>query len=180
MTTNLSDRFNYDPISGDLTFKMRPRESFGSNQAYNTFLVRDLGKVAGSKSTKPDGSALQVTVCVDYKRMAAHHVIWSMLGRVIPKGMVIDHIDNNPWNNSLSNLRLATRSQNNMNRSMDSRNKSGFKGVSWSKECNKWVAQIGANKKHYHLGVFDDPQKAHEAYVDAAKRLHKEFAKTCS
>ena len=50
--------------------------------------------------------------------------------------------------------------------------KSGFKGVHWVKQSNKWKASIGYNKKNYHLGLFSDPEKAFLVYQDAAKKLH--------
>jgi len=54
--------------------------------------------------------------------------------------------------------------------------KSGFKGVCLSSLHGKWMAQIQVDKKKIHLGLFDDPAEAHSAYVEAAIRLHGEYA----
>jgi hypothetical protein len=49
---------------------------------------------------------------------------------------------------------------------------SGFRGVSWNKPLGKYTAQITFKRKKYHLGVFDSPEKAHEAYLQAKEELH--------
>lgn len=85
----------------------------------------------------------------------------------------VDHRDNNPGNNQRSNLRIATRSENNSNRSIGKRNKSGFKGV--YRSGNKWKAGISKDGKNRHLGSFDTPEEAHNAYRNAAKELYGEF-----
>ena len=58
-----------------------------------------------------------------------------------------DHADRNPLNNRRSNLRLATEFENAQNKSKSKCNTSGFTGVSWDKESNKWAAYIKINKK---------------------------------
>jgi len=55
-------------------------------------------------------------------------------------------------------------------------NKSGFKGVSWSKLHNKWRADITLHDKHYFLGCFECPKKAAKAYDRAARQKFGEFA----
>jgi hypothetical protein len=79
----------------------------------------------------------------------------------------IDHIDGDPLNNKWSNLREATRSQNNANKVGIA---GGLKGASFHKASGLWRADI---KKG--LGYFHTAQEAHEAYVVAAKKLHGEF-----
>jgi hypothetical protein len=89
----------------------------------------------------------------------------------------VDHIDGNSLNNSRSNLRLATRMQNSVNRSLQKNNTSGFKGVHWHGAGGGWASSIRiGNGKRKNLGIFATPQEAHAAYVDAAKIYHGEFA----
>ena len=78
---------------------------------------------------------------------------------------VIDHIDCDRSNNKIENLREVSKSQNALNtKSLHPGNKSGFKGVYWSKVASKWVAQCTTNRKTIYLGCFDDP-------VEAAKKI---------
>lgn len=88
----------------------------------------------------------------------------------------VDHINGIRSDKRWVNLRDATRGENMCNFLQRSNNRSGYKGVCWHKHTGKWVAQISLNKKVQHLGLFDDPVKAHVVYVEAAKRLHGEFA----
>jgi len=88
-----------------------------------------------------------------------------------------DHKNRNPLDNRRSNLRVATPSQNQHNRSKNMKNKSGFKGVSWSDSNNGWIAQIKLNRKAIHLGTFPDPPSAYVAYCAAALRYHGEFSR---
>ena len=89
----------------------------------------------------------------------------------------VDHIDGSRDNDRWLNLREATKSQNAANSRKPNHNTSGFKGVGWAKNECKWVAQIKVNGRHFALGYFDDPQVAHAAYVEAAKRMFGEFAR---
>lgn len=94
-----------------------------------------------------------------------------------PDGMVVDHINGNKLDNRRSNLRVCTRAQNLMNRGKQRNNTSGFKGVSYHKQCSKWMAFIKLNKRFINLGLFDTPEAAALAYNEAAKKYHGEFAK---
>ena len=89
----------------------------------------------------------------------------------------IDHIDGDKLNNQRSNLRLATRSQNNMNAKKRAGCASPFKGVSWSRQKGKWHSRIKLGGKARHLGYFDDESTAAQAYNSAAKQLFGEFAR---
>ena len=87
-----------------------------------------------------------------------------------------DHINGVRDDNRFSNLRLATSSENMCNRGKQVDNTSGFKGVIWNKRDKKWRAQIMQMNRRVYLGHFDSPEAAHQAYVEAAKRLHGDFA----
>ena len=89
----------------------------------------------------------------------------------------IDHIDMDKLNNKIENLRPATKSQNGFNRCKPVHNKSGYKGVSWNKERQKWDAEITFNKQRIRLGRFSDVKRAAQAYAEAAARYHGEFAR---
>lgn len=86
----------------------------------------------------------------------------------------IDHIDGNPHNNAVDNLRLATRSENMMNR-IPRPNKSGHKGV--HPRYGKWAVQVWKNKKCHSLGVYETIEEAIMVHKQGVDRLHGEFAR---
>ena len=73
--------------------------------------------------------------------------------------------------------RICTFQQNHFNRGKQVNNKSGYKGVSWHKQKEKWVAQIKIEGKNKFLGFFTDPEKAYKAYCERAIEHYGEFAK---
>lgn len=104
----------------------------------------------------------------------------TMLHRVImgePEGMTVDHWDGDGLNNRRSNLRVATKAQNNRNQRLTDRNTSGYKGVSWHKGDKRWRACIHVNNRYVHLGHFLTIEEAHLAYVTASANLHQEFGR---
>ena len=105
-----------------------------------------------------------------------HRVIVSrILGRALEKTDICDHVNGNTLDNRRCNLRIATASQNIMNRPPRSGTASGLKGVSFDKRYGTWRASIKANGKTRHLGSFRDPHEAHAAYMAVARELHGEF-----
>ncbi len=109
------------------------------------------------------------------KNYSAHRLAWFYETGVWPAGQV-DHVNQNKLDNRFSNLRLATASDNRCNVGLKSNNKSGVKGVSWERGCNKWRAQICLNRQMKYLGLFLSIEEAKKAYADAAVSLHGEFA----
>lgn len=93
-----------------------------------------------------------------------------------PQGLMIDHIDRNPLNNQVANLRFCTYAQNAYNMGISSRNKSGYKGVSLNKRIGKFQAKIVYNGQKIHIGTFSSAKDAAIAYNEMAVKLHGEFA----
>jgi len=77
-----------------------------------------------------------------------------------PKGMETDHINRTRLDNRRKNLRVCTTQQNQMNKSIQKNNTSGFTGVSWSKKASKWTATIKLNRKTAYIGQFDNKEDA--------------------
>lgn len=92
--------------------------------------------------------------------------------------LTVDHINRNPLDNRLVNLRLATSSQNQANNGLRADNTSGYKGVSWSKSSLKWVSKINVNGRKLHLGYFDTKEEAARRYDLAAIVFFGEYACT--
>ena len=106
----------------------------------------------------------------------AHRLAWLYVNGEWPTED-IDHIDGDPSNNRISNLRQATDSQNLANARKPVTNTSGRKGVSWHSKGQKWQAHIRIEGKSKYLGLFDDLDAAHAAYASAATLHRGEFAR---
>ena len=111
------------------------------------------------------------------KNYTAHRLAWYYITGHWPQDQ-IDHINGDRTDNRFCNLRPATRTQNMRNIKRKRTNKSGLKGVSWSKECRKWRACIVAGGQSLHLGLFLSKEDAHAAYWAAAQKLHGDFARS--
>lgn len=93
-------------------------------------------------------------------------------------GELVDHIDRDRSNNRLSNLRVASASENAINSKLSRSNKSGVRGVSYSPKLGKWKAMIGAHGHYHYLGSFSTKEEAAAAYRSAAEWLHGDFVST--
>ena len=78
----------------------------------------------------------------------------------------VDHINNNKLDNNISHLRWCSNQENLMNRSMNSRNSSGVKGVTFDERANKWNAQIMIDGICVYLGLFDTIEAATQERVN--------------
>jgi hypothetical protein len=90
------DRFNYDPETGEITWKNSLRG--GMN-----------GKPAGSPGRKG-----RIRIVINKKGFYAHRIAWAIYYGENPSGE-IDHKDGDPSNNRISNLHVVTRSENMQN-----------------------------------------------------------------
>lgn len=96
-----------------------------------------------------------------------HHLI---IGRP-PIGKVTDHINRDPLDNRIENLRFVTQSQNMVNRDLDKRNRSGFVGVYWHSRQKKWCAKICRNSRDIHVGYYDTPEQANAARIKVVEKI---------
>jgi hypothetical protein len=90
----------------------------------------------------------------------------------------VDHRNGDPFDNRRDNLRIATQTQNLGNMALSTRNRSGYKGVSFDKRKRKWRATLLFEGKHHHLGYFSEPRDAAMRYDEAARQQFGEFART--
>lgn len=124
-------------------------------------------------------------ICLDnkgYKRAKVngvmymvHRLVYMMHHGNLPK--FLDHIDCDRTNNRIENLRPATPSENNRNRSISNRNKSGVKGIFWAAPNKKWKVQCTVNYKQHHLGYFSDIEEAKTVLHKFRAKNHLDFAK---
>ena len=89
---------------------------------------------------------------------------------------IVDHIDRDPLNNTLGNLRVVTKQENAMNAGVRSDNSTGYKGVSYHKRSGKYRAYIAINGKQKHLGLYTSADDAARAYATAARSYFGEYA----
>ena len=108
------------------------------------------------------------------KAYLAHRLAWLYMHGKFPEEQ-LDHINGNKIYNRLLNLREATHAENMQNVGAQRNNKSGFKGVSYYKRYSKWRARIRADGKLTHLGHYNTPELASQAYEAAAKTIHGVF-----
>jgi hypothetical protein len=116
-----------------------------------------------------DGSVIYATrdIFIDRKRIkiSMHRQIMDL---VKGDGKIVDHINQNTLDNRSCNLRIVSHSLNQYNCKKKSNNTSGYRGVTWHEQRNKWMAQIVINKRHLYLGIFKEKENAAIAYDKAA------------
>lgn len=154
---------SYNPSDGTL----RWRERSDVDTAWNRKFA---GKTAGGLDH--DGYIL-----VSFKgtRIKAHRAIWAICNGEWPDGE-IDHINGNPADNRLDNLRVVTRAQNCQNIA-GWRRKTLPIGVQLRCDGNAYIAKIMINRKVMHLGSFSTPELAHAAYLRASRDLRGAFVR---
>ena len=168
----LRQLLSYNAMTGDIVFLDRPNDMFTTERAANSWRTQFLGEVAGSLVTRQGKTYRQIELFnVKY---LAHRLAWKLHYGVEPPE-TIDHVDGDGSNNKICNLREATTSQNGWNVKRGARNKSGFKGVSFNTEKNKWRAAIHVNKRTILIGYYKTPEEASEAYQKASVQYHGEF-----
>ncbi len=111
-----------------------------------------------------------VKLSIDGGQYYAHRLAWLyMFGQ---DESDVDHIDRNPSNNAICNLRRVTKSQNQHNRIEQRNNTSGYKGVTFCKRTGRWRAAIWVNDRPVYLGYFSSPEDASYAYKGAQTLFH--------
>lgn len=156
----LRARFSYEPTTGLL------RNTFTKKV---TGYVNRRGYVMVGASLPSGRRVLQ-----------AHRLAWFLHYGEWPS-TEIDHVDQNKSNNSIDNLRLSSRGQNQVNIDKNAtyagrRTSSRYKGVRWHKRDARWFATICFERKNIYLGDFHDEVEAALAYNEAALKYFGEFA----
>jgi hypothetical protein len=166
----LRECFDYDSETGVLRWRVRPRSHFISDAAHRRFTTQFSGKEAGSLFS----TGYRIVCVGPYGYIGAHRIALAMSSGHWSER--VDHINCDPSDNRLCNLRACSHAENARNRKVNTKNRSGFKGVSKSVNSSGWVARIQHDKKQINLGSFATPELAHAAYCEAARRYHGQFA----
>lgn len=155
---------DYEPATGIFRWKVE-RNSHGGK-------IRP-GDQAGG--IDPNDGYIRVKLFGRLYRL--QHIAWLiMTGEWPDPALDLEHRDRNRANNAWANLRLATRSQNNMNTGLRSDNKSGQKGVGRRKDTGQWYARVTVNRRVILLGHFDSFDDAVAARRAAERQHFGEFA----
>lgn len=131
------------------------------------------GSVAGSL-VPAGGGHKRWRVSFSGKRCYVHRIVWLLSGNELLEGMHIDHIDRDPMNNKIENLRVATELQNQMNKSVRSDNKSGIHGVAL-RPYNRFMGHVRIHGKTL-ARRFDSAEEAAEWSEMMRAVLFGEFA----
>lgn len=161
MIDDIKKSFSYDEVTGEVTWLTDRRSK------------KMRGMVAGCL----DGSGRRV---IKYKGKVykAHRIAWLLHYGEWPSGF-IDHINRDPSDNRISNLRVTDHSGNAMNRGVSSNNTSGYKGVYQTRSGtggpSSWRAVVYKDGELAHISHHKTAEDAYRAYLDNARNIHGEF-----
>lgn len=135
----------YDPLSGEVTWNI------------NISGIKK-GSKAGSISTDKSGRKYH-NIRLDTFAFRTHRIIYLYMTGKFPKGLV-DHLNGDTLDNRWENLKDVTHSENARNCSKRKDNTSGYTGVNWRNDTNKWQVSINENNKKHNLGCFTNLEDA--------------------
>lgn len=147
---------SYDKETGLLIWKKHKNQS-----------VKE-GSIAGFIDTEG-----YVIVRIKGVALKAHRIAWAITFNKWPD-ILIDHINGNPSDNRIANLRVASHSQNcqNKRKALPS-SKSGLMGAMFDNSTGRYRSRIRVGGKRISLGSFKTPEEAHDAYLKAKRNLHE-------
>jgi len=151
--SELKQLLNYDKDTGLFTWRKRVSPTADKND------------IAGHVDT----TGYRI-IRVRRKGYLAHRLAW-LYEYGTPPSMEVDHINGKKDDNRICNLRIVSHRQNKQNiRNPRADNTSGYLGVSARR--GRWQATIGHRGRQYHLGDYDTPEEAHQAYMDKKRDIH--------
>lgn len=145
-------------------------------KGFKDYQVSNLGNVKSFKRgrgrlLKPSKSTGYYTVILSRDNIKEGRYIHQLMAiaflgyKTGNRSLVVDHINDIKTDNRLDNLQVIT--QRNNAYKTQGRYSSKFKGVTWHKISNKWLAQISVNNKRISLGLRDSEKEAHLLYQKA-------------
>jgi hypothetical protein len=158
---------SYDPETGKFTWRARPRGHFKAKRHWSIWNVRYAGKPAGSLTSQG-----YITISINRKAYKAHRLAIAITTGEFPTKDV-DHKNMDRADNSIKNLREATKAENGANRA-DVYAGSGVKGVSWNKREQAFRVRVSAK----FVGRRKTLEEARELYFQKASEKFGEFARS--
>lgn len=170
----------------------KAKELGQSNKKYNRFDINGNYGIGWTNNTNnefyfdvEDFDLVKNYCWFEYVDKNGHHSLraWiSNQGKEIAMHQILgfwggDHKNRNPLDNRKDNLRGATRHQNAQNHPLRRDNTTGFSGVYWRKDNQKWTAMIVVDGHPKRLGCFDNKLEAIKARLNAEYQYYGiEFA----
>jgi len=155
----------YEPETGKIYWKIKP-------------CIRIIAGAEAGSSYKFEHTSYR-RIKIKNLNYYAHRIAWFLYYKEDPDEKKIDHINHNGLDNTIGNLRVATRAQNQHNRKISKTNATGYKGVhenkSYSHRYYPYKATTQFNGKRIYLGGFRTAEEASEAYQRFCKEHHGEF-----
>ena len=161
----------YEPSTGKIFWKKRSElffENDGRSSAHRCSNWNSRYAETEAFTAKDRGGYFRGQILK--KSYSLHRVAWALHYGKWPIGQ-IDHINGNPEDNRILNLRDVSQTENARNQKLHVDSSTGYVGVTFRKLANKWRAQIRAEGKNKHLGYFDNMNDAIDARK-SAETLH--------
>ncbi|WP_168072814.1 HNH endonuclease signature motif containing protein [Caulobacter sp. SSI4214] len=156
----------YEPETGKLYWLPRPTEMFKSEGDAKRWHSNFCGKEALT-AVNSEGYRTGMVWC---QHVSAHRVAWAIIHSAWPNHQV-DHINGDKLDNRPGNLREVTIALNQRNAKMQSNNTTGITGVYWWPARRKWRAELKADGRKRHLGLFDTKEAAAAARAAANEKF---------
>lgn len=178
-TEYLRSKYNYDPETGIATLQ---------ESKFKKLIGKPMGKLYYPHGREKPYLRFQLHNGKDTEmakqlglpnHMFVHRLAWILSNGNIPDGYQIDHIDHDGTNNKLSNLRCVTAQENQRNRKLDIRNKSGMNGIRERKRKNNdiyYEVQTRTLGKYTYIGSYETIEEAiaaRDAFYLAEGNFHQ-------
>lgn len=158
--------------STGLRWKIRPLSHFANTRSMNSFNAKHLGKEAGHIQVYKNGTSRH-RVSMDGVFYLASRIVFAISSQKDPDVYEVDHIDGNTLNNSTSNLRIATKTQNMNNRRWLKNGKTTPCGVYFFKQNQTWTASVSLGGKSFYLGQYETPDEASAVRLEVTNAMNQ-------
>lgn len=100
-----------------------------------------------------------------YRHASNHRQLIAMHRQIMncPQGFEVDHLNHDKLDNRKNNLKVCTKQENLLNKSLYKNNKTGVSGIYWLDSIKKYQVRFWIRKIEYYLGCFDSLGDAIEA-----------------
>ena len=147
-------------------------EEFRSLSYIDDYQISNLGRVRNTKTNRilvlnirknKFNKILKCVVMIKKKIYFAHRLVADAFIENPENKPFVDHIDRDPTNNNVTNLRWATPLENSNNRSKHKNNTTGESNIMLNKKTKKYRIVIKNDNKVYYFGLYDTFEEAKEA-----------------